>query len=83
MPMFSQTDLNPHLVKRYRPLAGPFREHEAGLMEGILDTLKGCNARVLTVSERRGDFRGVSIYRLRAEWISMEETRMRQKLARC
>lgn len=83
MPIFAQTDLNPHLVKRYRPLAGPFQDHEESLLEGVLAALKGCNARVLTVHERRGDARGVSIYRLRSEWVSREETRMRQKLARC
>lgn len=78
--IFPQTDLNPHLRKRYRPLAGPFAQNEEPLFESVMAALKG--ARVLTVSETRGNVRGVSIFRLRTEWVSSDETRQRQKLAR-
>lgn len=82
--IFPQTDLNAHLVRRYKPIAGPYRQNEEGIFEAALAALKSCNARVLTVIETRGDVhRGVSIYRLRSEWETPAETRMKQKLARC
>lgn len=80
MPIFPQTDLKPDVAKRYRALAGPFSQTEESLFQSVLDALKG--ARVLTVSETRGNCRGVSIYRLRSEWISRDETRQRQRMAR-
>lgn len=76
--IFPQTNLSPQLCKRYAPLAGPFEPaREEALFEALLSHLNTSGARVLTVSEIRGNLNGVSIYRLRSECETREQTRRR------
>lgn len=73
-PMIAfQSPLNPTVLKRYRPLAGPFADTEESLFRVCLTALTSSHARVVTVGERDG----VTIYRLAAECETMEETEAR------
>ena len=68
------------LAKRYQPIAGPFYRGEDGLFDRVLAHLHTSGARVTTAPEREG----TSIYRLRSECETLEETatRLRRKSTR-
>ncbi len=68
-----QQSLHPSVLKRYRPLAGPFDATEEPLFKKVLSGLTSSHARVVTVGERDG----VTIYRLATECETMEETEAR------
>lgn len=61
------------VLKRYKPLAGPFRRCEEGIYHRMLAYLRGTGARVTTMA----DADGVVICRLRSECETLEETRAR------
>lgn len=63
------------ITKRYRPLCGPFRRGEESLLEIVAAYLTGSGARILTAPERDGQ----TIYRLRSECETAEETATRLK----
>jgi hypothetical protein len=65
------------LALRYRPLAGPFSPREAPLLEKLTAALTASGARILTSEETRGETRGPTIYRLRTECETTQETRQR------
>lgn len=61
------------ITKRYRPLAGPFTGEEVILMTSACDYLRKTGARIVTHPERHG----VTIFRLRSECETIEETARR------
>ena len=65
-----QQSHNRDVEARYRPLAGPFDDSERDLFQLVAGFLQATGARILTVGERQG----VSIYRLRSECETLEDT---------
>lgn len=70
-----KTDLK--VVERYKPLIGPFGRGELEMAMRIVDSLRASGARVIVLYEDRGGSAGDTIYRLRSECESCEQTAAR------
>lgn len=68
-----QQEWNQSVEKRFHCIAGPFNGNEVALFEKLREYLTQTGARILTVGEQLG----TSIYRLRSECETMEETAAR------
>lgn len=78
--IFPQQDYNARVAARFQPIAGPFRNDEQCLFDAMVEHLRRSGARITTIRESRGDvIGGVSIYRLREQCETKEETRRRLK----
>ena len=76
--IFPQERWNPTVTKRFRPICGPFQADEEELFHRVAEYLRRSGARILSVGENAG----VTIYRLRSECESIEQTRSRLRKRR-
>ncbi len=68
-----QQEWNRSVEQRYHPIAGPFNSNEVALFDRVREYLQKSGARIVTVGEQHG----TSIYRLRSECETIEETAAR------
>lgn len=61
------------LKKRYRVIAGPYPKSQKAMLETVLRDLAGCRIHV----ENHTDARGATVWRLRSELETVEETAAR------
>ena len=78
MPMIqAQEKYSPAAIARWRPLAGPFSQDEEELFRCLAAFLRDTGARVFSMQDKNGNT--VTLYRLRSEMETIDDTRRRLK----